>query len=150
MLNLLTEYWLELVFGLIAAGALSFCKYTWGKMREYKQLIDKTNDEHLIVVIDQRIQPIKQELQDLSDMLADAIDDEQNLKHNLLSSYRFRLMQLCKIYIRQQYITQDQYDQLSEFFKIYELLGGNGQAKEYYERAIELPIVETIPLVGRK
>ena len=83
-------------------------------------------------------------------MLADAIDDEQNLKHNLLSSYRFRLMQLCKIYIRQQYITQDQYDQLSEFFKIYELLGGNGQAKEYYERAIELPIVETIPLVGRK
>ena len=150
MANLLAKYWLELLFALITAGALSFCKYTWARMKKYKELIDKTNDEHLIVVIDQRIQPIKQELQDLSDMLADAIDDEQNLKQNLLGSYRFRLMQLCKIYIRQKYITQDQYDQLSEFFKIYELLGGNGQAKEYYERAIELPIVETIPLVQDK
>ena len=69
-----------------------------------------------------------------------------------IKNYKFYLgyqanivMQLCKIYIRQKYMTQEQYDQLSEFFKVYELLGGNGQAKALYERAIELPIVETIP-----
>ena len=147
MADLLAKYWLELVFALITAGALSFCRYSWGKMKKYKGIINQANDEHLLQVIDQRLEPIKQDLIDLRDILADAIDDEQNLKQSLLGSYRFRLMQLCRIYIKQRYITQDQYDQLSEFFKIYELLGGNGQAKEYYERAIELPIVETIPLV---
>ena len=37
-------------------------------------------------------------------------------------------------------MTQEQYDQLSEFYRIYSGLGGNGQAKEYYELALELPI----------
>ena len=37
-------------------------------------------------------------------------------------------------------MTQDQYEQLSEFFKLYEALGGNGQAKQYYERTIKLEI----------
>lgn len=45
-------------------------------------------------------------------------------------------------------MTQEQYDQLSEFFKVYELLGGNGQAKALFERAIELPIVDTIPTLN--
>ena len=37
-------------------------------------------------------------------------------------------------------MTQEQYDQLSEFYKLYTALGGNGQAKEYYEKAIKLEI----------
>jgi hypothetical protein len=39
-------------------------------------------------------------------------------------------------------MTQNEYDQLTEFYKIYIGLGGNGQAKEYYEKAIDLPIIE--------
>ena len=63
-----------------------------------------------------------------------------SLEQHLVSSYRFRLIQLCKIYLAQKYITQDQYDQLTEFFKTYTALGGNGQGKQYYDRAIALPI----------
>ncbi len=37
-------------------------------------------------------------------------------------------------------MTQDQYDQLTEFYKLYHSLGGNGQAKEYYEKTMELEI----------
>lgn len=37
-------------------------------------------------------------------------------------------------------MTQEQYDQLSEFYRIYSGLGGNGQAKEYHELVLELPI----------
>jgi hypothetical protein len=39
-------------------------------------------------------------------------------------------------------MTQDQYDQLTEFYKLYEGLGGNGQAKEYYEKTVKLEIRE--------
>ena len=37
-------------------------------------------------------------------------------------------------------MTQKQYDQLVEFYKLYVGLGGNGQAKEYYEKAMVLEI----------
>ena len=39
-------------------------------------------------------------------------------------------------------MTQAQYDQLNEFFKVYHGLGGNGQAEEYYDKAKALPIRE--------
>ena len=37
-------------------------------------------------------------------------------------------------------MTQDQYDSLNEFFKLYHGLHGNGQAEEYYDKAMALPI----------
>ena len=52
----------------------------------------------------------------------------------IISSYRFRLVQLCREFIKQGYLTQSQYDQLVEFYKVYHGLGGNGQAQEYYEK----------------
>lgn len=58
----------------------------------------------------------------------------------IISSYKYRLTQLCKQYIAQGYMTQDQYDQLTEFYKLYTALGGNGQAKQYYEKTITLEI----------
>ena len=47
-------------------------------------------------------------------------------------------MSLCKQYIKQGYITPEQYDQLTEFYKVYHDLGGNGQAKEFYDKAVSL------------
>ena len=47
---------------------------------------------------------------------------------------------MCRLYLKQGFITQDQYDQLTEFYKLYVALGGNGQAKQYYERTIQLEI----------
>lgn len=67
-------------------------------------------------------------------------DIEESRMQLIISSYKFRLIQLCKAYIKQGYMTQEQYDQLSEFYRVYSGLGGNGQAKEYYELALELPI----------
>ena len=60
----------------------------------------------------------------------------------IIDSYKFRLVQLCKLYIKQGYMTQAQYDQLTEFYKLYSSLGGNGQAKQYFEKAIQLEIRE--------
>ena len=57
----------------------------------------------------------------------------------IIASYRFRLVQLCKGFLAQGYITTGQMEQLTEFYKLYTGLGGNGQAKVYYEKAIALP-----------
>jgi hypothetical protein len=37
-------------------------------------------------------------------------------------------------------MTYSQYEQLTEFYKLYVGLGGNGQAKEFYDKVIKLPI----------
>ena len=60
----------------------------------------------------------------------------------IINSYKFRFIQLCKTHLRDQYITQDEFDQITEMFKLYSGLGGNGQAEEYYNRVLELPLRE--------
>jgi hypothetical protein len=37
-------------------------------------------------------------------------------------------------------MTQSQYDQLAEMYRLYSELGGNGQAHEYYEKTCKLQI----------
>ena len=58
----------------------------------------------------------------------------------IVASYRFRLIQLCKGFLNQGFITTAQMEQLSEFYKLYTGLGGNGQAEVYYNKAIQLPL----------
>ena len=91
--------------------------------------------------IDSKLKPIHEEIQELSEEIKVLMLDEEQLKVQLTGSYRFRLIQLCKHHLAQGFMTEDQMDQLSEFFKIYEALGGNGQAKEYYDRTKKLPII---------
>jgi hypothetical protein len=57
----------------------------------------------------------------------------------IIASYRYRLIQLCKAFLSQGYITTSQMEQLTEFYKVYTGLGGNGAAKVYYDKAINLP-----------
>jgi hypothetical protein len=58
----------------------------------------------------------------------------------IVASYRFRLIQLCKGFLAQGYITASQMEQLTEFYKLYKGLGGNGQAEIYYNKAIALDL----------
>ena len=140
MLTFITEHLVEIFFGLVSAGALAFCKYLHGELKKYRKLLAQQKDEQLEKTIDSRIEPIQKEIEELRRYIMETKDIEKSHMQLIISSYKFRLVQLCKAYIKQGYMTQEQYDQLSEFYRIYSGLGGNGQAKEYYELALELPI----------
>jgi hypothetical protein len=58
----------------------------------------------------------------------------------ILNSYKFRLIQLCKTHIRDGYISESDFEQITEMYKLYHGLGGNGQAQEYYDKVLELEI----------
>jgi hypothetical protein len=58
----------------------------------------------------------------------------------IINSYKFRLIQLCKTHLRDGYITESDFEQITEMYKLYHGLGGNGQAQEYYEKVIKLEI----------
>lgn len=140
MVEFLSKYGIELVMSLITAGALAFCKYMHGQMKNYKKLLEEKDHDELNDEIDKKLEPIVQEIEELRKYIREVDVNENNRINLIIASYRFRLVQLCQIYLHQGYMTNNQYEQLSEFFKVYSGLGGNGQAKEYYDKAMELPV----------
>ena len=140
MIEFLSKYGIELVMSLITAGALAFCKYMHGQMKNYKKLLEEKDHDELNNEIDKKLEPIVQEIEELRKYIREVDVNENNRINLIIASYRFRLVQLCQIYLRQGYMTSDQYEQLSEFFKVYSGLGGNGQAKAYYDKAMQLPV----------
>ena len=140
MLEFITTHLLEIVFGLISAGALAFCKYLYSKMKNYKKLVEEKENNTLDSTIETHIEPIRQEIEELRKYVLESNSDTSKHMDLILSSYRFRLTQLCKAYIQRGFMTNVEYEQLVEFYKVYAGLGGNGQAKTYYERAVQLPV----------
>ena len=111
-------------------------------MKYFKGLSEDKSQSELIKTIQEETQPIIDEIHRLETRIDEIGDKESADIGAILTSYRFRLISLCKRYLRQEYVTQGQYDQISEFYKVYSTLGGNGQAKAYYEKVMELPIHE--------
>lgn len=140
MFAFITEHIIEILFGLISAGALAFCRYLYKQLTAYKKMLQEKENDDIAELIDEKLKPIVEDIEELRTYIRKIEDKEKQDLTLIIASYRFRLVQLCKIYIKQGYMTQDQYDQLTEFYKLYRSLGGNGQAKEYYEKTMELEI----------
>lgn len=138
MLTFFTTYGTEVLLAVVILIATSACKYFYGKAKEIQKLYDGEEAKAIDKAIDKKLEPITEELDELRMALQKYKDVEDAHLKIILSSYRYRLMSLCKQYIKQGYITPEQYDQLTEFYKVYHDLGGNGQAKEFYDKAVSL------------
>jgi hypothetical protein len=88
----------------------------------------------------EKIEPVKKDIQELRDYMAKIDTAEKHKMDLIVSSYRYRLTQLCRLYLTRGYMTIGEYDQLNEFYHLYTGLGGNGEAKTWYDRAVQLPI----------
>lgn len=136
----IAQHFIEIFFGLISAGLLAFCRYIYTQMKMYQKLAEEKKDEQLEELIEEHIAPIKEDLNNLRSFVLEEQKSSERYIEIILASYRFRLIQLCQSFLKQGYMTSGQYEQLVEFFKVYAGLGGNGQAKEYYERTLKLPL----------
>ena len=136
----IVEHLVEIVFALISAGALAFCRYLYKQLKAYKQLLNEKKYEDLDDRIDEKLKPILDDIEEIRCYIRKTENKEKRDLDLIIASYRFRLVQLCKLYIKKGYMTQDEYDQLTEFFKLYSSLGGKGQTKEYYEKTVKLEI----------
>lgn len=139
MLTFFATYGTEVILAVVILIATGICKYFYNKAKEIQKLYDGEEKKAIDKAIDKKLEPIVEELDELRMALQKNKDLEESHLKIILSSYRYRLMSLCKQYIKQGYITPEQYDQLTEFYKVYHDLGGNGQAKEFYDKALSLP-----------
>lgn len=132
-------------------------------MAHYQELLVKEQDAKTKKAVEVQLEPIYKELEEIRKRVFDlqdchindvhsiktAMDDREEamrseaeknfklLQDNLkliISSYKYRLVELCKGLEKQGFMYQYQYDHLNEFYHLYRKLGGNGQAQDYYER----------------
>lgn len=140
MLDFVIKYWVEFALGLVAAGLGAFCKHLMKERKQYQELMKqeelKKQDEH----IEEKISPIVDDIEQIRTYLRNLETADTKKFDIIISSYRFRLCQLCKLYMEKQYMTSAEYEQLNEFYKMYTDLGGNGQAKEWYDKVKVLPV----------
>lgn len=138
------EWGLEILLGLAAAGITAYFKSESNKLKkklsDYESMMQEKRDEKTELMVEEKLEPIYEELEALRTYIRETESIEKVHMSLIIASYRFRLIQLCKEFIKQGYLTQTQYDQLVEFYRVYVGLGGNGQAKGYYDKAIVLEI----------
>lgn len=146
METFLAEWGLELILGLIAAGITGYFKWQSSKLKkkltDYETMLNERNTAEHMEMVEAKLEPIYEELEELRTYIRETQNIEKAHMTLIIASYRFRLIQLCKEFIKQDYMTYAQYEQLTEFYKLYVGLGGNGQAKNFYEKASALPIKE--------
>ena len=168
-MEFLTTHLLEIFFGLISAGALAFCKYLWKRNKQLSEMQQADQNRQYRQMIVDEIEPIIDELTRLKDDIAivekeldtkittayhdaefthksmyddlNKVQAENTKNFNLIiNSYKFRLIQHCKTHIRDGYITESDFEQVTEMYKLYHGMGGNGQAQEYYDKVLLLDI----------
>lgn len=162
-MEFLIEHFIEIFFGLVSAGALGFSKYLLSQIKEYKKLLELRESENIGKAIDEKIAPVKTELEKKIDLVLDKVaelefitkeqmdcmegeikdlsDEEHFHMEQIIRSWRFRIKQLCELYLEQGFMTNAQFTQLSEMYALYHELGGNGQITDYYEKTKKLDIV---------
>ena len=167
-----TEIILSLVIAFLTYQFKKSDKQKDETMAHYQELLVKEQDEKTKKAVEVQLEPIYKELEEIRKRvfalqdchtediksISDAMDKREKamrdeatanfsrLQDNLdliISSYKYRLVELCRGLEKQGFMYQYQYDHLSEFYHLYRKLGGNGQAQDYYNRVCDE--LETVP-----
>lgn len=142
------------------------------QMAHYQELLEHEQQEKTKELVKVELEPLWKELEEIrkrvfdlqdkhnldTDTIRQAMDDREGAMRTearknidmlnqhmdlIISSYKFRLVELCKGLEAQGFMYQYQYEHLNKFYHLYRDLGGNGQAQDYYERVCDE--LDTVP-----
>jgi hypothetical protein len=98
------EKWWGLLFGIISfvltgalAGLWAFCR---SQLKEYKTLLSEKKNDELEELIDKKLEDVTKDVEDLRNYVREVGALEQSHMNLIISSYRYRLVQLCKLYLK--------------------------------------------------
>ena len=144
-MTFLAEWGSEIILSLIIAILTYYFKKADkekdAKLEHYQKLLQEEKDEKTENMIEEKLTPIYEELEDIRKRILSLDDKEKGDVKKIdesfkliIASYKYRLVQLCKELLNQGFMYQYQYEHLNEFYNLYHNLGGNGQAKDYYDK----------------
>jgi hypothetical protein len=62
--------WDKILLSLVTSGALAFCGWCWKQVKAYKLLLNEKKEAVLDDAIEEKIEPVKQDIQQLRDYVA--------------------------------------------------------------------------------
>ena len=65
MLDFLRDYWSEILLAVVTTSAVGFCKYLYSKVKNYRTLLEGKEADELNEIIDSKIEPILNEIEEL-------------------------------------------------------------------------------------
>jgi hypothetical protein len=161
MLEFLAAWAGEIILGLAATAITIYFKKQINKLEvelEKAKKFDESQEKDAICrLIDQRISPLKaehiqidqhvdvriqelyKELENIRAFERKTRIDSDELKKVLIDSWKYRLQELCEVYLKRGSITVDEFRQLQEFYGYYTALGGNGIIKTLFDKIKDLP-----------
>ncbi len=99
----------ELLLGLAAAGITAYFKSESNKLKKklskYEEMMQEKHDEKTELMVEEKLEPIYEELEALRTYIRETESIEKVHMSLIIASYRFRLIQLCKEFIKQGYLT---------------------------------------------
>lgn len=128
----LTSNFINLIFGLLSAGLLAFCRFLYKDKERYRHLANSEKDKEIENTIDKKLERVYEKIEELKCYIEEVEGKEQSLHTQTIASWGFRISQLCTLYLEQGYMTQSQYIQLVEMYNMYSQIGGNGKVKEIF------------------
>lgn len=161
MLEFLAAWAGELILGLIATAITIYFKKQINRLEteldKAKKFDEQQKEEVICQLIEKKISPLKAEhlqidhnVEDRMKVLYEELEniraferktriDSDELKKVLLDSWKYRLQELCEVYLKRGSITVDEFRQVQEFYGYYTALGGNGIIKILFEKIQKLP-----------
>jgi hypothetical protein len=156
MLEFLAAWAGELILGLIATAITIYFKKQINRLEielgKAKKFDEQQEEETICQLIEKKISPLKAEhlqidhnVEDRMKVLYEELEnirsferktriDSDELKKVLLDSWKYRLQELCEVYLKRGSITVDEFRQLQEFYGYYTALGGNGIIKILFDK----------------
>jgi hypothetical protein len=83
--------WDKILLSLVTTGALAFCGWCWKQLKTYKGLLAEKKEAVLDDAIEEKIEPVKQDIQQLRDYVAQVDTAEKHKMDLIVASYRYRL-----------------------------------------------------------
>ena len=101
------EHFLEIIVGLISASVFGYVHKYLKQQERYRALEEKEKLEKADARIDEKLEPVLNDIEELREYIrVTELKENKDIKL-IISSYRFRLIQLCRLYLKQGYLTED-------------------------------------------
>ena len=131
--------WATILLSLVTAGLLGAFKSMGKKMKEYQNLLDEKDEKEIKKIVKTQLTPLETEIEELRGDLEELREETHERTRLGVAAFRIALIQLCKQYIANGYITALQFERLTELHNVYLTLSEDDRVEEWFEKAKSLP-----------
>lgn len=146
MLEFIIKYWVTWAFGIIALGMSFLAKRYIDLLKKEKEHKSAVQKQEIVDLISNKLEiEIKHEHEQLyqkDDKIYAEVDDLRNLfnaiKEGLLIMYTLSFKPVCREALKKSHtLTLEEYEDITEGYRGYKMLGGNHQGDELYHMVQE-------------